>query len=98
MTSPDKIPPVYVWELSIIAVVNTVLCVWLSFAMYTISKTSKFNWLIYMLAMLIAANIMIVTANLAYVLELNDEFLKNNLTTLQFLSATGTAGFSLLLN
>ena len=97
-SSQCEIPTLSIWELSIVWVINGLMCFMLSWAIYSISKTSRFSWLVKMLSMLIVSDLMIIVANTTYVLEMKCDFLFKHLRTIEVFSAIGTAGFNSLLN
>ena len=59
---------IYRWELAIVIAVNAAMFLLLIHTIHKVGKQSKYTWLVHMLYLLIFANVMILAANLGYVL------------------------------
>ena len=67
-------------------------------AVLIIKFRKKYNWLIFMLCMLIIADLGIIFTNFGYVLEHNEVYTENHLLSLQIMISVGNFTYNFFLN
>ena len=83
------------WIVTILSAFTIGLLVWTS---TQIVKTSNYTWLLWMIWLLVIADIFILATATGYVIEDNIQYNNEHLLLLQILTAVGTAGYNLFLN
>ena len=73
-------------------------CSVLIVAVLIIKFRKKYNWLIFMLCMLIIADLGIIFTNFGYVLEHNEVYTENHLLSLQIMISVGNFTYNFFLN